>query len=521
MSSSESTGPWVIRWRIEMSAKPCRRGIWRLKGGGFFARARVTDARTGKEYQLSQILRGDRVTMREAREAQAQLRRDGVARIEGRIRSKTLWSTYAASLFDAKVTEKKIKSAASRRRWADTLALLLPAFGMFYVDELRYADLVTWRDQVARWIRDGMPSRRKRDAGKNRIVRLSPITANGWLSILKVVCAAMTKHFELEKNPAAALEYFAIGRTYTREQPNALTAKQARAFLATMKRLYPQHYAMTFFGFVSGARPSTLRPLRRQGEVTDLKWDERVILLRRSNSLGDEIMDETKIAIDQEIPLPPVALRVLREHIAALPAGRMSDSPYLSPSDTGGDAVEVRAGRPFRNVLKALSCAASSEKQSGSRAAHFTVKAAPATVPKRVVGPGGVGGAARVQGEVRNSGDPSASPSSGQGTPYKPVAKSAAAQRESEGAVVPKTGARASGTNGVQNNAPGGKCPWGARVGGGGREGFTAMRPCSPPFERRSPELPRHHGGRMSARLAVTTSFTFRCGENCVSSSSH
>ena len=119
--------------------------------------------------------------------------------------------------------------------------------------------------------------------------------------------------------------------------------------------------------------------------------------------------------------------------------------------------------------------AASSQKQSGSRAAHVTAKATPtALVPKRAAGLGGVLGAARVQGEVRNSGGPSASPSSGQGTPYKPVAKSAAAQRESEGAVVPKTGARAAGTNGVQNNAPGGKGPWGGRVGGGGkREGMA------------------------------------------------
>jgi hypothetical protein len=118
-------GPWVLRWRIEMAAEPCRRGIWRLKGGGFFVRARVTDPRTGKEYQLSQILRGERATMREALEIQAQLRRDGVARIDGRTRSRTLWSAYAASLFESKVTERKIKSAASRRRWADTLALLV------------------------------------------------------------------------------------------------------------------------------------------------------------------------------------------------------------------------------------------------------------------------------------------------------------------------------------------------------------------------------------------------------------
>jgi Phage integrase family len=350
MSSSEDTGRWVVRWRCEMAATSLRRGIWRLRGGGFFVRARVTDPRTGREYQLTRVLRGPHVAVREALEAQAQLRRDGVARIEGRIRSRTLWSTYAASLFEAKVTEKKIKSASSRRRWADTLALLLPVFGMFYVDELRYADLVAWRDQIARWT----PSRRKRDAGKNRIVRLSPVTANGWISLLKVICAAMTKQFELEKTPAAPLEYFATGRTYTREQPNALTAKQARVFLTTMKRMFPQHYAMVFLGFISGARPSTLRPLRRQGEVTDLKWDERVILLRRSNSLGDEIMDETKTALDQEIPLPPLAVRVLRDHIAGLPEGPMSKSPYLFPSVTGGLRSRSALDKPFADVLKAL-----------------------------------------------------------------------------------------------------------------------------------------------------------------------
>jgi hypothetical protein len=293
--------------------------------------------------------------LKDAIEAQTRLRREGVARHEGgKTPSRTLWSAYAASLFEAKVAEKKIKSAASRRRWADTLTLLVPAFGMLYVDEIRYSDLASWRDQVARWIRDGMPSRRKKDAGTNRIVRLSPSTANGWISILKVICAAMTEHFELDRNPAAPLEYFAAPRTYTREQPNALTAKQARLFLAKMKRMHPQHYAMVFLGFVTGARPSTLRPLRRQGEVTDLLWDERVILLRRSNSLGTEIMDETKTALDQEIPLPPAAVRVLREHIASLPEGPMSKSPYLFPSVTGGMRSRSVLDKPFQEVLKAL-----------------------------------------------------------------------------------------------------------------------------------------------------------------------
>lgn len=116
-----------------------------------------------------------------------------------------------------------------------------------------------WRDQVGRWIRGGVPSIRKRDAGKNRIVELSPITANGWLSILKVICAAMTRHYELARDPAKPVEYFPVPRIYTREQPNALTAAHVPVVVAKTKELHPQHFAMVLLGFGIGARPSTLR----------------------------------------------------------------------------------------------------------------------------------------------------------------------------------------------------------------------------------------------------------------------
>ena len=84
-----------------------------------------------------------------------------------------------------------------------------------------------------------------------------------------------------------------------------------------------------------------------------------------------------------------------------------------------------------------------------------------------------------MQGEVRNTGDPSALPSSRQSGSYKPEAKSSAAQRESEGAVVPGMD--------VKNNASGGKGPCGGRVGSGGkREGMAGRTgPNSP--ERRPP----------------------------------
>lgn len=58
--------------------------------------------------------------------------------------------------------------------------------------------------------------------------------------------------------------------TYTEEEPNALTPEEVPAFLAMMRELYPQHYAMTFLGLVTGLRPSTLRPLRRRGPEADV-----------------------------------------------------------------------------------------------------------------------------------------------------------------------------------------------------------------------------------------------------------
>src|SRR6185436_6442213 len=113
--------------------------------------------------------------------------------------------------------------------------------------------------------------------------------------------------------------------------------------------------------------------------------------------------------------------------------------------------------------------AASKELQGESRAAHVTAKAtsrAPKIGEQRARDLSGVGGAARVEGEVRNTGGPSAQSLSRQGGSYKPKAKSSAAQRKSEGIVVPAMGAT--------NNALGGKGPCGGRDGGEGkREGMT------------------------------------------------
>ena len=150
-----------------------------------------------------------------------------------------------------------------------------------------------------------------------------------------------------------------------------------------------------------------------------------------------------------------------------------------------------RSGEQARGPQHEVKPAASTEEQSGGRAAHVTAKATPAApVPKRAVGSGGVWGAARVQGGVRNTRNPSAPPSSRQGGSYKPKAKSSAAQRESEGIVVPSMVAT--------NNAAGGKGPWGGHVGGAGkREGMAGKTGPNDPGGRR----PRDQVRELQRRL--------------------
>jgi hypothetical protein len=162
------------------------------------------------------------------------------------------------------------------------------------------------------------------------------------------------------------------------------------------------------------------------------------------------------------------------------PAGaspvRVSAGAPGSRPQARGEIPAARAGcrKPLRREQERgpqheVKPAASSEEQRGSRAARFTAKATSDALRSgsaRASGPPGVWGAARVQGEVRNTRGPSAPPSSRQGGPYKPSAKAGAAQRESEGIMVPSIAAT--------KNAAGGKGPCGGRVGGGGkREGMV------------------------------------------------
>jgi integrase len=177
--------------------------------------------------------------------------------------------------------------------------------------------------------------------------------ANGWLAILRVITKAAKRELGLPGDAAEGVAYFDTSEhaTYTEEEPNALEPEKVSEFLACMREVYPQHYAMTFLGFATGLRPSSLRPLRRKGPAPDVRWDEGVILVRRSHSLGDEVMDTTKTKLRQRISVPPDVIEVLADHVKTqLTAPEQIGSDLLFPAADGGYLGEHCLRKPFAKV---------------------------------------------------------------------------------------------------------------------------------------------------------------------------
>ncbi len=98
-----------------------------------------------------------------------------------------------------------------------------------------------------------------------RIIETKPYdstTLNTWLGVLSTISVQMTREHELLRDPCVGLRPFVEDAAYQPNAPNALSPERNEIgeFLARMKLLYPQHYAISFLGFAIGHRPSTLRP---------------------------------------------------------------------------------------------------------------------------------------------------------------------------------------------------------------------------------------------------------------------
>lgn len=331
---------WIRRWNSWIAAKPVKPGVFRRKEGGFLIRGQLIDPRTGKRAEVRRVLaHTDAVAAyRTLQEELQTVREGGGPAPQTRIR----FGDYVVSLFERKIRKRKIKSAKSREVWFNVLKVhLLPAFGEFFVGAIRRQDVEQWLDAQAKRVENG---------------EYSPVTVNTWLRQLKVIMNAAANEFEWERNPAAGVEYLdtSTHATYTEEQPNSLTPDEVPRFLALLKQRHPQHFGIAALGFATGLRPSSLRPLRRRGPNSDVLWNENVLLVRRSQTRGPEVMECTKQGTRYRLMLPRELMDILRWHVEQLPEGPMRDSDLLFPARSGGYRTSTALAKPFADVSRVM-----------------------------------------------------------------------------------------------------------------------------------------------------------------------
>jgi integrase len=342
---------WVKRWKrlIRPTRTP---GIYELKEGGHLVRARVVDPTTGQQREIKKV-------MPQASEAQAL---EWLDQERDRIRAglvlvqpaRQRFADFAVSLLERKIKKLEIRSSAGKSRWTHTLQHLIAGttsdddklratgFGEFFLDQLRPQHVEAWKESIAEFITAGL---------------YSPHSANGWLSVLRVIAKAAKRELGLSELFTDGVTNFDTTEcaTYSEEQPNSLAPEDVPRFLSKLLELYPQHFAMTFLGLATGLRPSSLRPLRRRGDEPDVLWEKKRLLVRRSQTHGTEVLNRTKQRTRYAIDLPAEVLDVLEWHVRTqLTTPEQWDSDLLFPSVTGSFRSACVLNKPFADVAEEI-----------------------------------------------------------------------------------------------------------------------------------------------------------------------
>jgi len=264
------------------------------------------------------------------------------------------FADYAISVFERKVRTGELKSAATQSKWRDVLVhlvrgtddcdgeLAVTGFGELFVDQIQAAHVDRWKELMGGLVQAG---------------QYSPNTVNSWLGVLRVVLKAAAREFNLERVATDGVANFDASShvTYSEEAPNALTPEQVPVFLAALKDSFPQHYGMAFLGLATGLRPSSLRPLRRKGEQADLLLDAGKLLVRRSQTIGETVLNTTKQKTRYAIELPPSVVDVMLWHIETqLETPEQQGSDLLFPAVTGGFRTPTVLNKPFAAVSEAI-----------------------------------------------------------------------------------------------------------------------------------------------------------------------
>jgi integrase len=346
---------WVRKWNSWVDPKPELPGVYRRKEGGFLVRGRVIDPKTGAMRQVVRNL----LDLAQPEEARLWLKteldsiRQGASRPTNKQPER--FATYAASLLREKIEKRQICSSKTEEKWLITLRHLfgfkddegtidagIRGIGDIFVDKLTRSDIEAWRDS---W------------EGRINGRQYSPITVNEWIAVLRVITKKMKADFGLSVDPCADVEDISTKghRTYTFEEPNSLGVDELSTFFELASEKYPQHFAVILLGSVTGLRPSSLYALRRSGEQADVKWDQGLLLVRRSRGVKGRVMEMTKTNHDQVIKLPEFVMSVLRWHVdKQLITRDMERSELLFPSEVGGFRSNSALDKPFKTIAKAM-----------------------------------------------------------------------------------------------------------------------------------------------------------------------
>jgi integrase len=344
---------WMQMNNVWVSREPVLRGVWQRKEGGHVVRGRATDSKTGKQRQVFRVLpeANPQTALKWLRDEQARIRTGADDSPE---KPRQRFAVFAASLFEHKVNVRDIKSAAGRNKWSFTLEHLIggttgersgkyvAAFGDMFVDKIETSDVERWKEQLAALVAAG---------------DYAPTTVNTWIGVLRVIMKAAKRAFDLPTVVTDGVRYLDTSEhdIYTDEEPNALLPAEVPTFMAKLREFFPQHFAMAYLGLITGLRPSTLRPLRRSGPECDVVWNENRIRVRRSHTVGEEVMRTTKQRHRYTIDLPAEAMDVLQWHVdTQLRTPEQQASDLLFPAVDGRFRSPSVLKKPFAEVAQEL-----------------------------------------------------------------------------------------------------------------------------------------------------------------------
>ena len=249
---------------------------------------------------------------------------DGVRSGVTKARQTVRFSEYAASLFERKVLKGEVASAQTRENWELMLRLhLFPAFGEMYVDAILEERC---RGMAGEGGSEGTPGQVLTGDGEQLAPGPSQHHERGGRG---------ARVGEEPRHEGEGARHHLVHHLHG-GGADALTPEEVQPFLAALLDRHPQHFVMVALGFATGWRPSMMRPLRRQGRSADVLWAKNVVLARRSQTRGDEVLEATKNSTRFRVTLPAEVMDILSWHTDRLPEGPMQECDLLFPSDPGG-----------------------------------------------------------------------------------------------------------------------------------------------------------------------------------------